>query len=78
MRNRFDCKSIPSCFSLLAESKKYGTKAFNHTEVKEMKRDIDDSFIVETTNGTFTAKQLVNAAGVGSENRTNVGCKYPN
>ena len=29
-----------------------------------MKRDIDDSFIVETTNGTFTAKQLVNAAGV--------------
>lgn len=51
-------------FSLLAESKKYGTKTFNHTEVKEMKRDIDDSFIVETTNGTFTAKQLVNAAGV--------------
>ena len=29
-----------------------------------MKRDIDDSFIVETTNGTFTAKQVVNAAGV--------------
>ncbi|MEC2554272.1 FAD-dependent oxidoreductase [Bacillus tropicus] len=51
-------------FSLLAESKKYGMKAFNHTEVKEMKRDIDDSFIVETTNGTFTAKQVVNAAGV--------------
>lgn len=51
-------------FSLLAESKKFGTKAFNHTEVKEMKRDIDGSFIVETTNGTFTAKQVVNAAGV--------------
>ena len=51
-------------FSLLAESKKYGTKAFNHTEVKEMKRDKDGSFIVETTNGTFTAKQVVNAAGV--------------
>ncbi|MEK4498406.1 NAD(P)/FAD-dependent oxidoreductase [Bacillus sp. FSL R12-0069] len=51
-------------FSLLVESKKYGTKAFNHTEVKEMKRDIDGSFIVETTNGTFTAKQVVNAAGV--------------
>lgn len=51
-------------FSLLAESKKFGAKAFNHTEVKEMKRDIDGSFIVETTNGTFTAKQVVNAAGV--------------
>ncbi len=51
-------------FSLLAEAKKFGTKAFNHTEVKEMKRDIEGSFIVETTNGTFTAKQVVNAAGV--------------
>ncbi|PEL24047.1 NAD(P)/FAD-dependent oxidoreductase [Bacillus toyonensis] len=51
-------------FSLLAESKKMGAKAINHTEVKEMKRDIDGSFIVETTNGTFTAKQIVNAAGV--------------
>ncbi|QWH12429.1 FAD-binding oxidoreductase [Bacillus mycoides] len=51
-------------FSLLAESKKFGTKTFNHTEVKEMKRDIDGSFIVETTNGTFTTKQVVNAAGV--------------
>ncbi len=51
-------------YSLLGESKKYGTKAFNHTEVKEMKRDKDGSFIVETTNGTFTAKQVVNAAGV--------------
>lgn len=51
-------------FSLLAESKKYGTKAFNLTEIKEMKRDIDGSFIVETTNGTFNAKQVVNAAGV--------------
>lgn len=51
-------------FSLLAESKKMGAKAFNYTEVKEMKRDIDGSFIVETTNGTFTAKQVVNAAGV--------------
>ncbi|MGU3352799.1 NAD(P)/FAD-dependent oxidoreductase [Bacillus sp. M5A3_1b] len=51
-------------FSLLAESKKFGTKVFNHTEVKEMKRDIDGYFIVETTNGTFTAKQVVNAAGV--------------
>ncbi|MBE5106739.1 FAD-binding oxidoreductase [Bacillus thuringiensis] len=51
-------------FSLLAEAKKFGTKAFNHTEVKEMKREIDGSFIVETTNGTFSANRVVNAAGV--------------
>ncbi|PGE94195.1 glycine oxidase [Bacillus pseudomycoides] len=51
-------------FSLLAESKKLGAKSFKHTEVKEMRRAIDGSFIVETTNGTFTAKQIVNAAGV--------------
>ncbi|AXK18760.1 FAD-binding oxidoreductase [Bacillus sp. COPE52] len=51
-------------FSLLAESEKMGAKAINHTEVKEMKRDIDGSFIVETTSGMFTAKQVVNAAGV--------------
>ncbi|MGE7881858.1 NAD(P)/FAD-dependent oxidoreductase [Bacillus sp. NPDC094077] len=51
-------------FSLLAEAKKFGAKAFNHTEVKEMKREIDGSFIVETTNGTFSAKRVVNAAGV--------------
>ncbi|MDH4421764.1 MULTISPECIES: FAD-binding oxidoreductase [Bacillus] len=51
-------------FSLLAEAKKFGAKAYNHTEVKEMKREKDGSFIVETTNGTYTAKQVVNAAGV--------------
>ncbi|MCX2824803.1 glycine oxidase [Bacillus pseudomycoides] len=51
-------------FSLLAEAEKLGAKSFKHTEVKEMRRAIDGSFIVETTNGTFTAKQIVNAAGV--------------
>ncbi|PEI91369.1 NAD(P)/FAD-dependent oxidoreductase [Bacillus pseudomycoides] len=51
-------------FSLLAEAEKFGAKSFKHTEVKEMKKAIDGSFIVETTNGTFTAKQIVNAAGV--------------
>ncbi|EEK78794.1 FAD-binding oxidoreductase [Bacillus cereus] len=51
-------------FSLLAEAKKFGTKAYNHTEVKEMKKEEDGSFIVDTTNGTYTAKQVVNAAGV--------------
>ncbi|PHC39506.1 glycine oxidase [Bacillus pseudomycoides] len=51
-------------FSLLAEAEKLGAKSIKHTEVKEMRRAIDGSFIVETTNGTFTAKQIVNAAGV--------------
>jgi len=51
-------------FSLLAEAEKLGAKSFKHTEVKEMRKAIDGSFIVETTNGTFTAKQIVNAAGV--------------
>ncbi|MGE6541347.1 NAD(P)/FAD-dependent oxidoreductase [Bacillus luti] len=51
-------------FSLLAEAKKFGTKAYNHTEVTGMKREKDGSFIVETTTGTYTAKQVVNAAGV--------------
>ncbi|GAB6430897.1 FAD-dependent oxidoreductase [Bacillus luti] len=51
-------------FSLLADAKKLGAKAYNHTEVKEMTREEDGSFIVETTNGTYTAKQVVNAAGV--------------
>lgn len=51
-------------FSLLAEAEKLGAKSFKHTEVKKMRRAIDGSFIVETTNGTFTAKQIVNAAGV--------------
>ncbi|PDY46966.1 glycine oxidase [Bacillus pseudomycoides] len=51
-------------FSLLAEAEKFGAKSFKHTEVKEMRKAIDGSFIVETTNGTFTAKQIVNAAGV--------------
>ncbi|MGH0676604.1 NAD(P)/FAD-dependent oxidoreductase [Bacillus luti] len=51
-------------FSLLADAKKLGAKAYNHTEVKEIKREEEGSFIVETTNGTYTAKQVVNAAGV--------------
>ena len=51
-------------FHFLQNRRNMVRSAFNHTEVKEMKRDKDGSFIVETTNGTFTAKQVVNAAGV--------------
>ncbi|MGF2647481.1 NAD(P)/FAD-dependent oxidoreductase [Bacillus cereus] len=51
-------------FSLLSEAQKFGAKAFKQTEVKSMEIETDGSFVVETTNGTFTAKQVVNAAGV--------------
>ncbi|HDR7707590.1 MULTISPECIES: NAD(P)/FAD-dependent oxidoreductase [Bacillus] len=51
-------------FSLLSEAQKFGAKAFKQTEVKSMKIETNGSFVVETTNGTFTAKQVVNAAGV--------------
>ncbi|EOO27983.1 sarcosine oxidase beta subunit [Bacillus cereus BAG1X2-3] len=51
-------------FSLLSEAQKFGAKAFKQTEVKSMKIETNGSFVVETTNGTFIAKQVVNAAGV--------------
>lgn len=51
-------------FSLLAEAQKFGAKAFKQTEVKSINIDTNGSFVVETTNGTFTAQQVVNAAGV--------------
>jgi len=51
-------------FSLLSEAQKFGAKTFKQTEVKSMEIETDGSFVVETTNGTFTAKQVVNAAGV--------------
>ncbi|ALZ61434.1 MULTISPECIES: NAD(P)/FAD-dependent oxidoreductase [Bacillus cereus group] len=51
-------------FSLLSEAQKFGAKAFKQTEVKSINIDTNGSFVVETTNGTFTAQQVVNAAGV--------------
>ena len=50
-------------FSLLEKAKKQGVNAFRQTEVKEIKRE-NDSFIVSTSNGVFTANHVVNAAGV--------------
>lgn len=51
-------------FSLLSEAQKFGAKAFKQTEVKSINIDTNGSFVVETTNGTFTAQQVVDAAGV--------------
>jgi len=50
-------------FSLLEKAKKQGANSFRQTEVREIKRE-NDSFIVSTSNGVFTANHVVNAAGV--------------
>ncbi len=52
-------------FALLEKAKKQGVKAFKQTEVKEIKRE-HGIFVVETSNGVFTANHVVNAAGVWS------------
>lgn len=50
------------CYSLIERAKEYGLKLFTRTEVREISKKED--FIIETNNGTFTAKKVVNAAGV--------------
>ncbi|HEY4601831.1 MAG TPA: FAD-dependent oxidoreductase [Cerasibacillus sp.] len=50
------------CYSLVDRAKEYGLKLYTQTEVTNIKKE--DDFIIETTNGTFTAKKVVNAAGV--------------
>ncbi|MFP5108684.1 NAD(P)/FAD-dependent oxidoreductase [Neobacillus sp. C211] len=51
-------------FNLFEGAKKMEAKAHKQTEVTGMKRKTDDTFTVETTNGTFTANHVINAAGV--------------
>lgn len=50
------------CYSLIDKAKQYGLKVYTQTEVTNIKKEED--FKIETTNGTFTAKKIVNAAGV--------------
>lgn len=50
-------------FSLLEAAKKQGAKALGQTEVREVKKE-NGSFIIQTSNGVFTANHVVNAAGV--------------
>lgn len=50
------------CYSLVDRAQEYGLKLYTQTEVTNIKKE--DNFIIETTNGTFTAKKVVNAAGV--------------
>ncbi|WP_243292106.1 FAD-dependent oxidoreductase [Bacillus sp. FJAT-47783] len=51
-------------FSLVEGAKKYGAHIFTHTEVNSLKKDGSGNFEIETSNGRFTAKNVVNAAGV--------------
>ncbi|MGC8230101.1 NAD(P)/FAD-dependent oxidoreductase [Pseudobacillus badius] len=51
-------------FGLLEAARKYGAKAYKHTEVKSMNREQNGTFRIETTKGVFTANHVVNAAGV--------------
>jgi glycine/D-amino acid oxidase-like deaminating enzyme len=51
-------------FSLLEEAKKLGAIAYRLTEVKTMRKEMNGSFTVETSNGIFSANHVVNAAGV--------------
>ncbi|CAM4022687.1 NAD(P)/FAD-dependent oxidoreductase [Mesobacillus zeae] len=50
-------------FSLLQTARELGAKAYRKTEVQEIKQK-SGGFIVSTSNGTFTATHIVNAAGV--------------
>jgi len=50
-------------FSLLETAIKQGAKAYKQTEVRKVKRE-SGSFMVETSEGVFTANHVVNAAGV--------------
>ena len=50
------------CYSLIEKAKQYGLRVHTQAEVTGIKKK--ENFTIETTNGTFTAKQVVNAAGV--------------
>lgn len=50
------------CYSLIDKAKQYGLKLHTNAEVTAITKKED--FTIETTNGDYTAKQVVNAAGV--------------
>src|SRR5699024_5054275 len=50
------------CYSLVDRAKEYGLKLQTFSEVTNITKKED--FHIETTKGTFTAKKVVNAAGV--------------
>lgn len=50
------------CYSLIEKAKQYGLKVQTKSEVTAITKKED--FTIETTKGSFTAKKVVNAAGV--------------
>lgn len=51
-------------FSLIESAKKNGAHIYTNTEVQSLKQDAEHHFSIETSKGTFTAKKVINAAGV--------------
>lgn len=51
-------------YSMAQGAKKNGAKVHTHTEVKNINKNHENQFLIETTNGTFTANKVINACGV--------------
>ena len=51
-------------YSMFYSAQKMGATIHTHTEVKRLMKKQDGNFKVETTQGVFTAKKVVNACGV--------------
>ncbi|NUK31968.1 FAD-binding oxidoreductase [Parageobacillus sp. VR-IP] len=51
-------------FALAEGAKKRGAEIYTYTEVKSIKKLTTGDFEIETSNGLFTSKKVVNAAGV--------------
>lgn len=50
------------CYALIDKATQYGLKVHTFSKVTSLSKK--DDFLIETINGTFTAKKVVNAAGV--------------
>ena len=50
-------------FSMVDKAKQYGAKIHTHTEVTKLNKEQDGTFLIETSNGTFTANKVINACG---------------
>ncbi len=50
------------CYSLVERAKQYGLQVQTRAEVKRVSKKAD--FLIETSKGTFSAKKVVNAAGI--------------
>ncbi|WP_018923052.1 NAD(P)/FAD-dependent oxidoreductase [Salsuginibacillus kocurii] len=51
-------------YSLMEKAKQLGTTVITGTEVRNLETDIYNNFNISTSKGEFTAKKVINAAGV--------------